>query len=161
MPATQDANGSETVDDLLLDRLDLLKVSSAAELGVLAGAGDTLWRLRPLLFLALADAASMPAIAAKVGEFAYRCWSVETPCFSPDNFNGRTDDIFKGGTAWALLAVPEEVAIEIDFPGCVEWTGGTGPVSTGPAVQTDSETPSGTPEVPKAGLFGRLRKRLS
>ena len=161
VPATQDANGSETVDDLLLDRLDLLKVSSATELGVLTGAGDTLWRLRPLLFLALADAASMPAIAAKVGEFAYRCWSVEMPCFSPDNFNGRTEDIFNGSMAWALLAVPEEVAIEIDFPGCVEWIGGTGPVPTGQVVQTDSETPSGAPEVPKAGLFGRLRKRLS
>ena len=55
---------TETLDELQLERLDWLKVdASVAALDVLAGASETLWRLRPLLFLAAARRAG----AARAG----------------------------------------------------------------------------------------------
>ncbi|MGH8850662.1 MAG: tetratricopeptide repeat protein, partial [Casimicrobiaceae bacterium] len=47
---------TETLDELLLERLDWLKVGASADApDILAGASETLWRLRPLMFLAAAD----------------------------------------------------------------------------------------------------------
>jgi hypothetical protein len=75
---------------------------------VLEGAAQTLWRLRPAVFVQVQDAASMSAPAARLREFGYRCWRMETAYFNPGNFNRRDNDIFSGRTAQALLALPEE-----------------------------------------------------
>jgi tetratricopeptide (TPR) repeat protein len=112
---------SETLDELQLERLDWLKVnSSVSALDVLAGGSDTLWRLRPLLFLAAADEAVLTALASRVKELGYRCWRMETALFNPENFNRRDTDIFSGRTALALLAIPEEIDVDIALDGCVE-----------------------------------------
>jgi len=112
---------SETLDELQLERLDWLKVnSSVSALDVLDGGSDTLWRLRPLLFLAAADDAALSALALRVKELGYRCWRTETALFNPDNFNRRDTDIFSGRSALALLAIPEEIDVDIALDGCVE-----------------------------------------
>src|SRR5207253_4990730 len=50
------AGVTETLDELQLERLDWLKINEGTlALEVLDGATDTLWRLRPLLFIAAAD----------------------------------------------------------------------------------------------------------
>ena len=60
----------ESLDDLQLDRLDLLKVSAATVvLDVLAGAVATLWRLRPSLFLAAEDEGALARTTALVREY--------------------------------------------------------------------------------------------
>ena len=112
----------ETIDDLLLDRLDLLKVFQADAVDILDGASATIWRLRPLLFLAAADAGSVPALASKASELGYRCWRMETALFQSSNFNCRNEDIFNGQSAFAVLAIPEEHRVDVDFPDCVELT---------------------------------------
>ena len=49
---------ADTLDALLLERLDLLKLrSGVAAADILAGASETLWRLRPTIFIAVEDAA--------------------------------------------------------------------------------------------------------
>ena len=53
-------------------------------------------------------------------EFGYRCWHFEAPMFNPANFNRRDDDIFSGRSASALLAIPEEAAVDLPLAGCVE-----------------------------------------
>jgi tetratricopeptide (TPR) repeat protein/ADP-heptose:LPS heptosyltransferase len=101
---------AETIDDLLLERLDLLKIATAGRAqDVLSGAQATIWRLRPSLFLAARDAVELQHLAANVHEFGYRAWQVATGLFSPDNYNRRSDDRFGGRRALALLAVPEEL----------------------------------------------------
>ena len=111
----------ETVDDLALPALHLLKIAEDADAaGIVAGAEHTIWRLRPTIFAAARDEATVTGLAAQVEGFGYRRWRVETPLFNPDNFNRRTDDAFGGRTALALLAIPEEAAVEIAAAACVE-----------------------------------------
>jgi tRNA A58 N-methylase Trm61 len=112
---------TETLDDLQLERLDWLKVDvSAAALDVLAGASETLWRLRPLLFLAAPDEPELRALTERAREFGYRCWRMETALFNPQNFNRREADIFAGAQATALLAIPEEIDVDIALDECIE-----------------------------------------
>jgi len=116
-----DDRSCETVDDLHLQSLQLLKINEAVPaLAVLTGAKDTLWRLRPLLCVAVPDPGALSGLAAVARDFGYRSWRVDTPLFNSDNFNRRTDDIFDGKTASALLAVPEEIEIDLPLDGCVE-----------------------------------------
>ncbi len=111
---------TETLDDLQLARLDWLKINDGRiALAVLDGAAATLWRLRPRLFLT-ADASTLPTLSDRASEFGYRRWRVETPLFNPDNFNRRDDDIFSGGSALALLAIPEEIEVDAAIDGGVE-----------------------------------------
>ena len=112
---------TETIDQLQLERLDWLKLNfTVPALDVLDGAVETLWRLRPLLFIAAPDEISMTALAARGREFSYRCWQMETPLFNPKNFNRRDTDIFSGRATWALLAIPEEIDVDVALEGCVE-----------------------------------------
>jgi FkbM family methyltransferase len=112
---------TETLDELQLERLDWLKINDGAlALEVLDGATDTLWRLRPLLFIAAADEAALTALARRAREFSYRCWRMETALFNAENFNRRDTDIFSGRTALALLAIPEEIEVDIALDECVE-----------------------------------------
>jgi tetratricopeptide (TPR) repeat protein len=111
----------ETIDDLRLEALQWLKVNHATvTTDVLDGAADTLWRLRPRLWLAACDADGLHALAAKTKDFGYRCFGAETPLFNPSNFNRRPADVFAGRTAFALFAIPEETVIDLVFDGCAE-----------------------------------------
>jgi hypothetical protein len=55
-----------------------------------------------------------------VKEFSYRCWAMRTSYFNPDNFNRRSDDVFAGRTALTLVAIPEEVEVDITLEHCIE-----------------------------------------
>jgi tetratricopeptide (TPR) repeat protein len=101
---------AETVDELMLERLDLLKIATPdLARRVLMGAEATLWRSRPTLFLAARSGDDVHELATTVREFGYRAWPIATPLFSPDNYNRRTDDRFHGRHAWARLGIPEEL----------------------------------------------------
>jgi tetratricopeptide (TPR) repeat protein len=112
---------TETLDELQLERLDWLKINDGTlAFEVLDGATDTLWRLRPLLFIATTDEPALTELARRAQAFSYRCWRMETALFNPQNFNRRDTDIFSGRTALALLAIPEEIDADIALDECVE-----------------------------------------
>lgn len=112
---------ADTVDDLSLDRVDGLKVNEGADAAaIVEGAQETLWRCRPWLVLAVDGDAALDGLAARVREFGYRAFRMETACFAPSNFNRREDDVFGGRRAHALVALPEEVDLREPLPGCVE-----------------------------------------
>jgi precorrin-6B methylase 2 len=113
--------GAETLDELQPERLDWLKVGAGGDaLEVLAAGRETLWRLRPLLFLAAWDEATLTRLTERAREFSYRCWRMETALFNPRNFNRRETDIFGGRTALALLAIPEEIEVGMCLDPCTE-----------------------------------------
>ena len=111
----------ETIDELRLERLDWLKIDEPSQaLDVVTGADATLWKLRPLVFAAVADEAALAMLADRLRDFGYRRWRMETRLFNPDNFNLRDRDIFSGRTALAVLAVPEEIELGIPLDACRE-----------------------------------------
>jgi hypothetical protein len=126
MEAPPDAKSPETVltesiDDYLFEQLQLLKIGIGAEgLTLLEGAATTLWRLRPVLFVAVIDDLAFHRAASFVKEVGYRCWRMDTPLFNPDNFNRREEDIFSGQSSIALVAIPEELDVDIDLSTCRE-----------------------------------------
>jgi len=149
-PAPDSETAVDTVDSLLLDRLDLLKVrSEAAADDILDGASETLWRLRPALFISPRDETALLPLAKRIKEFGYRCWRLETPYFHPGNFNRRDTDIFDGATALALLALPEEADVSIPLDECVEMT---------EAFEDNTSNSRVTVESGEAGLLRFLRK---
>ena len=77
-------------------------------LDVLRGTEQTLWRLRPKLYVSSKSSEDFGALVDYAKTYGYRCWRVETGFFNADNFNGRNDDIFNGRRAVAMLAIPEE-----------------------------------------------------
>jgi tetratricopeptide (TPR) repeat protein len=114
LPLHDGAPDRETIDELRLDRLHLLKINGGTDaFDVLGGAGDTIWRLRPRLFVAATDQGLLDDLALHVKAFGYRCWACEAPLFNPDNFNRREENVFSGQSSWALLAIPEETGVEI------------------------------------------------
>ena len=113
------AEPDETIDQLRLERLDLLKINQGGAVpDVLEGAGDTLWRLRPRLHVRAGGDEELGRLAARVRDFGYGCWRSETALFNPRNFNRRDADVFSGRTAIALIALPEERVVEIALDGC-------------------------------------------
>jgi hypothetical protein len=57
-------------------------------------------------------------LASQARDFGYACWKVTAPLFNPANFNRRSENIFPGLAALALLAVPEELGIDVAHPAC-------------------------------------------
>jgi tetratricopeptide (TPR) repeat protein len=109
----------ETIDELRLERLHLLKINESADAKfVIQGAMKTLARCRPRLFVASAHEETLRHVAAVVREFRLACWKVESPLFNTGNFNRRDVDVFEGRKALALLAVPAELIHEVDTDGC-------------------------------------------
>ncbi|MFO1316714.1 MAG: tetratricopeptide repeat-containing glycosyltransferase family protein [Burkholderiales bacterium] len=110
-----------TVDALWLERLDWLKVTGAAAgEAVVEGAERTLWRCRPALHVAASDDAALVRLAERAGGFGYRCWRHSAALDAPENFNRRSGDLFEGRMALALLAIPEELDVDVVLDGCVE-----------------------------------------
>jgi FkbM family methyltransferase len=109
---------TETIDELRLESLHWLKINEESDtLDVLTGASETLWRLRPKLFVAVTDEV-VRDVQTRLRDHGYQCWKVTTAYFNPKNFNRRDADIFHGGVAHAVLASPEEVGAPAGLDGC-------------------------------------------
>jgi len=120
-PGNGETADSDTVDGLRLQELHLLKIGDARDaVGVLSGALDTLWRLRPMVFAAAADDAELAALADRARQCSYRCWRMDVALFNSANFNRRDDDIFDGILAHAILAIPEEIEVDVALKHCRE-----------------------------------------
>ena len=99
----------DTLDDLQLDRLHLLKINDPSLVDpVLSGAAETIWRARPRIVAAIDDLPASSPLVQRLQGFGYRTWRVDTELFNPANFNRRTEDIYEGRVASALVAIPEE-----------------------------------------------------
>ena len=150
----------DTLDALLLDKLELLKIREDAPFSdILEGASESIW--------APASASSNQCArrgcivyggAAREG-IGYRCWRIETPLFHSANFNRRGTDIFNSEIALALFAIPEEIDTREALGGCVEIVDRADQHAA--AAQSPSLSESlGTAVRGEAGMSRFLRKLL-
>ncbi|MGC1817197.1 MAG: glycosyltransferase family 9 protein, partial [Casimicrobiaceae bacterium] len=115
------------IDGLRLERLDWIRINDGRSAPtVLAGAVDTLWRLRPWIFVSAHSDAESNAVAATARDHGYQSWRFDVPLFNPDNYNRRSDDIFSGRHAQGALCIPEEIEMDIDLEGCAAMAPPTG-----------------------------------
>jgi hypothetical protein len=97
------------VDDLALDRLDLLKIDvEGMEIDVLAGAAATVRRLRPTLYVENDRVERSRALILAVEDLGYRAWWHFVRLFSPTNFFGNATNVFGGVLSVNLLCFPRE-----------------------------------------------------
>lgn len=104
----------DCVDQLDLTTLRLLRVANPTmQDQVLEGAQETLWRLRPLLYIRVADHALTGALVARARTYGYRCWWHVTRDFNPANFAGEPVNLFLDDTRLNLVGVPEEAEVDM------------------------------------------------
>jgi tetratricopeptide (TPR) repeat protein len=110
---------TETIDELRLDALHWLKIGESSDTReVLEGAADSLWRLRPSVFVSVSHGNGTSNSASRLRDFGYQCWKMQVPYFDPGNFNRLDTDVFGGRNAIAFLAIPEEVDVDIVLDRC-------------------------------------------
>jgi FkbM family methyltransferase len=84
-----------TLDDLRLDRLDLIKIDvEGMEEAVLRGGTETIRRLRPTLYVENDRVGSSAALIRFVRDLGYRMWWHLPGLYSPRNFRGTPHNIF-------------------------------------------------------------------
>jgi hypothetical protein len=114
------AGHADSVDGLRLAQLDWMMINaSAAASAILAGASETLWRLRPWLFVVIEREGQAPEIARTARDCGYQAWQHTAPLFSPANYNCRSDNIFPGEHAHGLFCIPEEFDVDVNLDGCL------------------------------------------
>ena len=108
---------SDTIDNLELDRLDWLKINDSGDVdSVLEGADSTIWRSRPKLFVNVDD--DFRAHASRIAGFGYACWLHLSPVFRPRNFNRLAQPVATHRDQMAIVAIPEEVLVDVDMSPC-------------------------------------------
>lgn len=106
--------GSETVemtciDDLCLDRLDLLKLDvQGHELKVLQGAARAIAQFRPVLYLESDQRELAQTLIAFVRQIGYQLWWHTPFLYSPNNWKRQAKDVFPKILSVNMLCLPPE-----------------------------------------------------
>jgi FkbM family methyltransferase len=95
--------------------LKLMKIDvEGMETQVLAGASRIIKELRPAMYIENEFADKSPELVKAVFDLGYDAYWHLAPCFNPDNFKGRKDDIFGGVACVNMLCVPRDKSGTID-----------------------------------------------
>jgi hypothetical protein len=85
---------------------------------VLSGATNTLWSLRPFVFVCVDSETQWNSIVEHVRDHAYQSWILDLPMFNPANYNQRSEDIFPGKRLTGIFCIPEEIEVDVELEGC-------------------------------------------
>jgi FkbM family methyltransferase len=98
-----------SLDSLALRALRMLKVDAEGmETEVLAGARDTISRLRPILYLENDRRSQSEGLIKTIGDLGYNMWWHLPPLFNPSNFRQISQNIFGGIVSVNILCLPRE-----------------------------------------------------
>lgn len=105
------------LDDLALSACELLKIDAeGSELDVLAGAADTIARLRPILYVENDRPRTQRRLIATIAAMGYRLYWHTPPLVTPDNFNGVRHLVFdRAYVSINMLCVPQERRTQTDL----------------------------------------------
>jgi FkbM family methyltransferase len=103
--------GIVTIDSLELTRCNLIKVDvEGMEEAVIAGAVNTITRLRPVLYLENDRSEKSASLIHYLQSLNYRIWWHLSPLFNADNFAKNSHNIFGNIVSINLLCQPAETA---------------------------------------------------
>lgn len=104
-----------SVDESACGPLHLIKNNvQGALLDLLAGAGETIRRDRPLLYTRLSGLQRAEEEVRAIKELGYRCWSHVPYLYNADNFRKDGANIFPGCVWQNVIAAPVEGRFELD-----------------------------------------------
>lgn len=130
-----------TIDGLNLAACRLIKIDvEGSEPRALRGAAETIRRCRPVLYVENLVAEQQQEVISLIDGFGYRQWWHAPPLYAPDNWAGRSENVFEGIVSANILAIHR------DTPG--------GPPA--PAIDPDNWK-SPVPPIPRASLAPRVR----
>lgn len=109
-----------SLDSYGLGALGLIKIDvEGAECEVIAGAAQTIRRLRPVLYVENDRLEKSAALIAAILDLGYRLWWHLVPLFNPGNFRGNPENVFGSPIGSKnMLCLPAERNIQI--PGGTE-----------------------------------------
>ena len=115
---TNEALGEEVevlpLDRVDFDRLDFLKIDvEGQESAVIRGARATIERHRPLIYSENDRREHSPELINLLSSMKYQLYWHLPPLFSPANFYGNQENVFKGVVSGNMLAVPCELDASI------------------------------------------------
>jgi FkbM family methyltransferase len=97
------------VDDLRLDRLDLLKIDvEGVETQVIEGASAAIARFRPAIFVENDRQEHSPALISALLGRDYGLWWHFSPLYRLDNYNANPDNVMGNIMSINMLALPRE-----------------------------------------------------
>lgn len=99
-----------TLDSLALDRCDFIKIDvEGMECEVLQGAGETLTRHKPVLYVENDRSEKSATLIALLFDLGYRLFWHLPPLFNPANFFGVQENIFGNIVSVNMLGVPKSM----------------------------------------------------
>ena len=103
-----------TLDSFLLPRVDFIKVDvEGCELDVLVGAGETIDRARPILYVENDRKEKSPALISHIQGRGYRLFWHTPALFNEDNFNRETENLWPGVGSCNMLCIPAEITMDL------------------------------------------------
>jgi FkbM family methyltransferase len=112
-----------TIDSLALPSCEFMKIDvEGMELDVLAGAGNTLQRFRPRLFVENDRPEKSAALIEHLLGLDYRLYWFFAGLYSADNFFGDQEDIFPGIVSDNMVCIPRTGPLSITVQGLTEIT---------------------------------------
>jgi len=106
-----------TLDSLNLTRLNLLKIDvEGMESEVLAGAGHTITRLRPVIYIENDRKDKEKALIASLNRLDYDMWWSITPMFNPDNYRSNPVNEYGNTVSVDMVCIPSEKHATVDLP---------------------------------------------
>jgi len=99
------------IDNLALPACHMIKIGAGgSEKQVLDGAGNTIARFRPFLYITNEVPARHPELVATIIDLGYRMWWHKPWLFNPGNLAGEGENLFPNATSFNMICLPREGA---------------------------------------------------
>jgi Tfp pilus assembly protein PilF len=116
-PAAGEPESIQFVSELRSSRLDWLKFSgTSGAIRAIDATEDAIWTMRPRMLLNVGD--DLADVGDKLASFGYATWLHRSPAYRRGNFNRVAPTVSSDFEQCAILAIPEEIAVDVPLDDC-------------------------------------------